>query len=124
MKDENLQRKLMGESVPNYKERESSLHQIGNTIYFPWKPKNNFTFPTNPIINLEIGSGHGDWIIQRALSQPNATFYGIENKYERVQEFSWKSRINQLRNLWTICGNGQEVIKHFESSSIEEIRKK
>lgn len=52
----------------------------------------------NPV-KLEIGSGHGDWIVGKAKKFPNENWVAIEVRYERCYQTWSKMIFNQVSNL-------------------------
>ena len=79
--------------------------------FLPQKPvsamisfRNCFPKPNQPI-KMEICSGHGDWIVERAKNDPHSNWVGLEIRHERVYQIWSKMRFEQLDNLMIIVSN-------------------
>ena len=74
---------------------------------------------TNPFnddkpLYIEIGTGKGDFIIGKALSNPNINFIGIE-KYESVLIRALEKTPKDIPNLRYICMDAMLLPKIFEN---------
>jgi pentatricopeptide repeat protein len=85
--------------------------------FLPQKPvssmisfRNCFPKPNQPI-KMEICSGHGDWIVERAKNDPHSNWVGLEIRHERVYQIWSKMRFEQLDNLMIIGGEAHATFK-------------
>jgi tRNA (guanine-N7-)-methyltransferase len=105
---------------------------IKNQIFYVPAAKNNetaFIFPsweeifgnTHPI-KMEYCSGNGDWIVEKARTNPQYNWIALEKKYERVRKIWSKGQNYDLKNLFIISGEGFEVTTHFiHKNSLSEV---
>lgn len=97
---------------------------IRQSCYYIDNPKNykgkfNELFNNKNDIEIEIGMGKGDFIINKAISNPNINFIGIE-KYPTVLLKAFKKLDNyKLNNLKIICIDAKEIDEVFN----KEIKK-
>lgn len=64
-------------------------------------------------INLEICSGHGDWIIERAeKDRGKVNWVALEIRFERVYTIYSKMVFKQLENLVILAGEAQDILTH------------
>ena len=79
-----------------------------------YKGKWNKLFKNDNIINIEIGMGKGDFIIENALKYPNKNFIGIE-KYDSVIVRSiQKSNELELNNIKLVRIDSMNIEKIFD----------
>jgi tRNA (guanine-N7-)-methyltransferase len=55
-------------------------------------------FNKNPI-KLEVCSGHGDWIVDKAKKSPKSNWVAVEIRYERVFQIWYRMIFNNVQNL-------------------------
>ena len=81
----------------------------------PTNYKGNWTsiFENNNPINIEIGMGKGDFIIENAIKYPNINFIGIE-KFDSVIARCLEKIPDGLPNLKIIRMNALEIDKVFK----------
>ena len=90
--------------IPNY----YFNHENWITEQGSWKP-----FPNKNPIYVEFCSGNGEWIINRAISEPHINWIAVEMDFPRVRKI-WSKRANRsLNNLLIICGKAQEFISYY-----------
>ena len=78
-----------------------------------YKNKYNKLFNNNNPINLEIGMGKGDFIIDMALKNPDINFIGSE-KYESIIIRAIKKIAElEIPNLRIICSDAKELDEIF-----------
>jgi len=66
----------------------------------------------NPV-NIEYCSGNGEWIIEKALANPNINWFGVEMRFKRVRKI-WSKMMNLgLKNLIVVCGDANEFIRYY-----------
>ena len=80
-------------------------------------------FPRKLPIKLEICSGHGDWIIEKASKSLNsANWLALELRFERVYTIFSKLTFKNLENLIILSGEASYILSNYiEASSLEEI---
>lgn len=94
-------------------EIEKSKYIIKN--YKEYKGKFNKIFENNNNINIEIGMGKGDFIINMALKYPGINFIGIE-KYDSVMVRAVeKLEEKVIKNLRLIKMDANEINEVFEN---------
>lgn len=90
---------------------KSSSYVVDN----PSKYKNKWhdLFGNHNPINLELGMGRGDFIINMALKFPNINFIGLE--LNESQTATAVSRLNnqKIPNLKLICADAHDIINFF-----------
>jgi tRNA (guanine-N7-)-methyltransferase len=83
-----------------------------------------FTFPgwessevfgnENPV-HVEYCSGNGDWIVGKALANPNVNWVAVEKRFERVRKIWSKIKIHNIENLLVVCGEGLTFTQNYVS---------
>ena len=68
----------------------------------------------NPI-NLEIGTGKGDFIIQMAMNNPHINFIGIEKYASVLVSATKKLEAINIKNLKLICMDASNINEIFKS---------
>lgn len=101
----------------NKKGAQDIISKSDYYILNPFEYINNFyklfNNNNNNNIEIEIGMGKGDFIINKALSNPNVNYIGIE-KYPTVLLSAFKKLDNiKLNNLKIICMDASEIDKVF-----------
>lgn len=101
------------------KKIKNAYEIISKSNYFVCEPQKykgkwNELFKNNNPIELEIGMGKGDFIIKKAISNPNINYIGLE-KYDSVLVYAVK-KINDLEiaNLKLINENATNVTDIFD----------
>lgn len=64
-------------------------------------------------VRLEICSGSGDWVVDRAISEPTRAWVAIEIRFERVYEIWARKEFNSVTNLAVLGGDGREIVSEF-----------
>ena len=74
-------------------------------------------------MKLEICSGHGDWIIERALKDKGkANWVALEIRFERVYTIFSKMVFKKLENLMILAGEASEILtKCIENRTFSEV---
>ncbi len=74
------------------------------------------------IIHIEICSGNGEWITDRAHKNPHIFYIAIEKKFMRVRKIWSKMNNKKLENLLIVCGMGEDFFNHYlEEEMIDEV---
>jgi tRNA (guanine-N7-)-methyltransferase len=73
-------------------------------------------------VYIEYCSGNGDWIIEKALANPDVEWIAIEKRFDRVRKIWSKRENHSIKNLTIACGMAQTITTHFlVEGSIERI---
>lgn len=89
----------------------NSRYVINNPLNY--KGKWHEIFNNNNPIDLELGMGRGDFIIEMAKTYPNRNFIGLEiNDSQMVNGIKKLENLN-LKNLKLICIDAREIDKIF-----------
>jgi len=65
-------------------------------------------------LDIELGSGHGDWIVHQAVSMPDRNHVAVELRADRVSQIfsrGYLRRSGPLENLCVIGGDGCSFIE-------------
>lgn len=66
----------------------------------------------NPV-HVEFCSGNGEWIVEKALKNPQINFIASEIKFYRVRKIWVKIKQLNLNNLIVAFGDANDLIKHY-----------
>ena len=91
------------------------------TFSFPgWNHDEGFD-NDNPVC-IEYCSGNGAWIAEKAYANPHINWVAIEKRFPRVRKIWSKIRHMGLKNLFVICGEGDNATRrYFPSESADNI---
>lgn len=64
-------------------------------------------------VHLEICSGNGQWIGERALQQPGVNWIGVELRFDRARKIWLKSFRENIDNLQVVCGEGNGFLHYY-----------
>lgn len=90
---------------------KNSIYTIDNPTAFKGKWKN--VFKNNNPIDLELGMGRGDFIIEMAKAYPNRNFIGLEINESQMVNAIKKLEFLKLPNLKLICIDAQKIDQIF-----------
>ena len=90
---------------------KNSTYTIDNPTAFKGKWKN--VFKNNNPIDLELGMGRGDFIIEMAIAYPNRNFIGLEINESQMVNAIKKLEFLKLPNLKLICIDAQKIDQIF-----------
>ena len=81
----------------------------------PEKYKNKWSdlFGNKNPIDLELGMGRGDFIINMALKYPNRNFIGLELNESQTATAIQKINNQNIPNLKLICADAKNIINYF-----------
>ena len=99
----------------NIKGAQDIISQSDYYVLNPDKYKNNFKsiFKNNNKIELEIGMGKGDFIINKALTNPDINYIGVE-KYPTVLLKAFKKlKDKKIDNLKIVCVDANNIDEIF-----------
>lgn len=82
----------------------------------------NYFANTNTIIDCELCSGNGDWVIAQAMRNPDIHWVAVEQRFDRVRKIWSKMHNAGVRNLLIVCGAAQVFLEHYvEQESFRQI---
>ncbi len=71
---------------------------------------------------IEYCSGNGDWIAEKAKSEPFKNWIAVEKRFDRVQKIWSKAKNGGLSNLLIVSGEACTFTTHYlQNGSIEEV---
>jgi len=71
-------------------------------------------------VRIEYCSGHGHWIVERALEYPDINWVAIEMRFDRVRRIWAKLKNLALDNLLIISGEAYTATRHYLSTDSVE----
>lgn len=97
------------------KDADKIINKSPYLISNPSKFKNNWhkLFGNNNPINLELGMGRGDFIINMAKTYPNINFIGLELYDSQMVKAVDRLRKENLNNLKLINADAKEIANFF-----------
>jgi len=73
-------------------------------------------------IVLDIGCGHGDFLIEKTRENPDKFYVGIEISRKRTYKTSWRLFKRGIKNYVVVVGDGELILKLlFPENSVQEI---
>lgn len=73
-------------------------------------------------IHVEICSGNGEWIADRAQKNPDIFYIAVEKKFMRVRKIWSKMKNHDLNNLLIVSGMGEDFFEYYlKKHSIDEV---
>lgn len=88
-----------------------------NVFYVPdyyfdhekWEGK----FPIADKMIVEFCSGNGEWILQKAIDNPDTFWIGVEKDFERVRKIVSKRNNRCVKNLLVVSGYAEPFVEHY-----------
>lgn len=74
--------------------------------------------PNDQTYLLEIGSGNGSWICEKARANPLKTYIAVEKQFSRVRKIWSKKQNYDLHNLFIICGTAEHFLKLWKNKNV------
>lgn len=102
--------------VPEYyTEKENLAHTLFDC------PEWDQIFKDKKVV-VEYCAGNGQWIIDRAIKNPDTMWIAVERRYDRVKKiYKWIKR-HQLNNCFVVIGNAEDFAKyHLKKETIDEV---
>jgi len=62
---------------------------------------------------MELCSGNGQWIGERAKQYPSINWVAVELRFDRARKIWLKSFRENLPNLYTVCGEGATFLRYY-----------
>ncbi|MDX8431681.1 MAG: tRNA (guanosine(46)-N7)-methyltransferase TrmB [Candidatus Algichlamydia australiensis] len=96
--------------VPEYYDQHESFGPLDlNTIFGNKNP-----------VYIEYCSGNGQWIIGRALENPNVNWIAVEKQFGRAKQIFKKAKSNNLQNLFIVTGEALTFTRYYLRDNIAE----
>ncbi|NGX63394.1 MAG: tRNA (guanine-N(7)-)-methyltransferase [Candidatus Anoxychlamydiales bacterium] len=73
----------------------------------------DIVFENDNNIAIEYCSGNGDWIIEKAKTNPNINFIAVEMKFERARKIWVKMHNQNLKNLFVVLAEAFTFTKFY-----------
>lgn len=105
--------------IEKYKEVDT-LPNVFTDIEKFRKVFDNLRTRFNRII-VELGSGHGDWLLKYALDKPQDIFVAVEIKGDRIWHGAKEAHTKQVNNILFIHDDALRIGKYFPPESIDEL---
>ncbi|NPA33502.1 MAG: tRNA (guanosine(46)-N7)-methyltransferase TrmB [Chlorobi bacterium] len=70
---------------------------------------------------VELGSGHGDWLLKYAQDNPQDLFVAIEIKGDRIWHGAKEAHTKQIENILFIHDDALKFEQYFPTESIDEL---
>ncbi len=70
---------------------------------------------------VELGSGHGDWLLKYALDNPQDLFVAIEIKGDRIWHGAKEAHTKQINNILFIHDDALRIEEYFPPETIDEL---
>lgn len=86
-----------------------------------YKGKWNELFKNDNNIELEIGAGKGDFIVNKAINKPDTNFLALEMNTNAFVSACKKIEEEELANVYGIVGKAEELLDMFEDDEISKI---
>lgn len=78
-------------------------------------------FKNNKDIELEIGAGKGDFIVNKAINNPDTNFLALEMNTNAFVSACKKIEEEELTNVYGIVGKAEELLDMFDENEISKI---
>lgn len=108
-----------------WEERCPTLHQ--RVLFVPkfydkhadWKfPGLDALFGKTGAVFVEYCSGNGDWVVQKAIENPNSLWIAVEKRFDRVRKIWTRLNLHRLENLVIVCGEALTFSRYYLPSHI------
>ena len=64
-------------------------------------------------VNIEYCSGNGQWILEKAIKNPNINYIAVEMKFERARRIWVKMHNMDVKNLFVVFGESLIFTKNY-----------
>lgn len=100
-----------------------TMKESSYIIFDPENHKGSFKdlFKNDNDIELEIGAGKGDFIVNKAISEPGKNFLALEMNTNAFVSACRKIEENELSNVYGIVGKAEELSEMFDEREISKI---
>lgn len=99
------------------------MQESSYIIFNPEKYKGSWhdLFKNNNEIELEIGAGKGDFIVNKAMNETNKNFLALEMNTNAFVSACKKIEENDLKNVYGIVGKAEDLIEMFGENEVSKI---
>ena len=114
----------------SHKQKENFHHYLAKYSIFEYNEDGYFDFQQIDLLNLfdkvtdfelEIGFGMGDFLFQKALSQPNIGFLGCEVFENGIANLVTRIREKDLKNIFLHPGNCIGLLDNLKGAQLKAI---
>jgi len=74
-------------------------------------------FGNNQPVYLELCSGNGQWIGEKALLNPEINWVAVEMRFDRARKIWLKLFREKISNLYVVCAEGTAFLRHYVKPS-------
>lgn len=78
------------------------------------------SFPLSPKMYIEFCSGNGEWILKKAIDEPEVTWIAVEKDFERVRKIVSKRTNMGVKNLLVVSGLAEPFVQHYLPDGVIE----
>lgn len=72
-------------------------------------------------VRIELCSGNGQWIGERAKENPDINWVAVEIRFDRARKIWLKSFRENIPNLYTVCAEGKAFLRYYAPlASVEQ----
>ena len=79
---------------------------------------NEIFYDSNLNLHLDIGCAAGEFLFELALSNTTWNYLGIEIREKLVKTAKLKVREREIKNLYFVFGNANNILNHFQNEFI------
>ena len=73
-------------------------------------------------VEIELGAGFGDWIVQKAIQNQSTNFVSVELRADRVAQIFTRAAVLGVENLCVVGGDSSNLLRnHIASESVDAI---
>lgn len=103
-----------------------AIPTMKESSYIIFEPENHKgkwkdLFKNNRKIELEIGAGKGDFIVNKAINNPDTNFLALEMNTNAFVSACKKIEEEELTNVYGIVGKAEELLDMFDENEISKI---
>eukprot|EP01119_Soliformovum_irregulare_P011046 TRINITY_DN273_c0_g1_i2.p1 TRINITY_DN273_c0_g1~~TRINITY_DN273_c0_g1_i2.p1 ORF type:complete len:589 (-),score=161.84 TRINITY_DN273_c0_g1_i2:293-1906(-) len=100
-------------------EQEAPMHAMEaspRVIFFPREDEGRLSLPeifdNKKPVRLEIASGTGDWVVQKAIDNPDFNWVALELRKDRVFQIWTKMVLQGVDNLLILGGSAEDILQN------------
>lgn len=106
--------------------KPNAIPHMQESPYIIFDPENHKgswhdLFKNNNEIELEIGAGKGDFIVNKAMNEADKNFLALEMNTNAFVSACKKIEENELKNVYGIVGKAEELIDMFDENEVSKI---
>ncbi len=69
-------------------------------------------------VALEICSGNGTWIVEKAMNYPDIFWIAVEKQFRRVRKIWSKMKNRNINNLFIVSAMAEDFLEHYLSEPL------